>query len=368
MILTGKKIFNFDWILFLLVLFLIIFGLVIQYSLSLNTAFGVSNLFVRQSVFAVIGLILLFIVSLIDFRNLKPLIYFIYIITNLLLLVVLFFGETVRGVKGWFHYGIINFQPVELAKIVLILVLAYFWGFSKKREVSIKRIFLSFLIIFLPLILILKQPDLGSALAIIGLWLIFLLIVDNNIKHFIVLGLIIVILLSFSWFVWLKDYQKTRLMIYFEPGRDLLGKGYQINQSIITVGSGKLFGRGLGFGPQSQLRFLPLSETDFVFATIGEETGFLGAGMVLIFFLVIIKRILKIAKKAYDQFGSLIAIGVSAYIFIQLIINIGMNIGLMPIIGIPLPFLSYGGSSMVCSLLAIGLVESIAIHQPRLEV
>ncbi|MEK7580062.1 MAG: rod shape-determining protein RodA [Patescibacteria group bacterium] len=365
---SGKKILSFDWILFLVILFLIIFGLVIQYSLSLNVPFNIANLFIRQLIFAIIGISFLFLVSSVDFRNLKPLIYFIYIITNLLLVAVLFFGETIRGAKGWFHYGFINFQPVELAKVAVILVLAYFWGLSKKKEVSIKTIFLSFLIIILPVALILKQPDLGSALVIIGLWLIFLLIVDNNIKHFIALSLIIVILFSVGWFVWLKDYQKTRLMIYLEPGRDPLGKGYQINQSIITVGSGKLFGRGLGFGPQSQLRFLPLSETDFVFATIGEETGFLGAGLVLIFFLVIIRRILKIAKKAYDQFGSLIAIGVSAYIFIQLIINVGMNIGLMPIIGIPLPFLSYGGSSLVSSLLAIGLVESIAIHQPRIEV
>lgn len=354
---------RFDWIIFFAIIVLVAAGLSIQYSLSLNAHEILPSTFTRQAIFVGFGLVLFFFFSSINFRALKAYAPFLYIFILLLLVGVLFFGRVYRGVKGWLSIGPFNIQLVEFAKIILVISLASFWAKYRERFVPIWRVVLSFLIVLLPLILVILQPDLGSGLLLVGLWLAIFLLADRQIKHVVLVGLTIVLIIVISWFFLLKDYQKERVLTYLNPHRDPLGAGWQVSQSIVAVGSGKFLGRGLGLGPQSQLKFLPAAKTDFVFAALGEELGFLGCFLVLGAFFVLFFRMLRVARESSDDFGVILALGMASLFFIQVVANIGMNLGILPITGIPLPLISYGGSSLIVSLISFGILESIYIYR-----
>ncbi len=354
---------RFDAILFILTVLLIVFGLVIQYSLSLAVEGESTGDFFKQCIFALIGLILFLIVFLTDFRFVRSSAYIIYLLTILLLIGVLFFGQVFRGVQGWLSLGFFNFQPAELAKLTAIIILAKFWQ-EARLPVRLKHILISFILILPLIFLIIRQPDLGSALMIIILWFGILFLVDKNKKHFISLLVILILVFSSSWLFFLQDYQKDRILTYINPQGDPLDRGYQITQSIVAVGSGQVVGRGFGLGPQSQLRFLPAGETDFIFAVLAEEFGFIGCLLLLGIYAGLFYRLIRLARTVYDNFGLILILGTTLSIFFQAFINIGMNIGLVPVVGVPLPFVSYGGSSLLISLISIGLVESVVTHQP----
>ncbi len=355
------KLKSFDQTLFVLTFLLVVIGLVLQYSLSLSNPSV--NFFSKQCIFAIIGFLFFWAIFFIDFRFIKATAFLIYLLSILLLGAVLIFGKYLRGTRGWLDFGFFNFQPAELAKLAAIIILAKFWQVARS-SIKPRHLFFSFLLILPLFLLIIKQPDLGSALTIILIWLGVVFLVDSNKKHLLSLLLIIILVSTFSWFFLLKDFQKDRISIYLNPARDPLKRGYQISQSIIAVGSGQFFGRGFGLGPQSQLKFLPDSETDFAFAVLAEEFGLLGCLLLLGIYSLLLLRLMRIARHVYGNFSLVLICGVTIYLFFQMIINVGMNIGLAPIIGLPLPLVSYGGSSLVLTLISLGLVESVLGHQP----
>lgn len=354
---------RFDAVLFICMVLLITFGLATLYSLSLSLEYeGMSNIN-KQLIFTGIGLVLFGMVSVTDFRFFRSFAYWIYIIAILLLVAVLIFGTTFRGVRGWLSVGGFNFQPTELAKLAVILVLAYFWQ-EARRPIKITDVMVSFMIVLPSIYLILRQPDFGSAAMIIILWIAIFLLVDKNKKHIAGLLVILIILMSLSWLFVLQGYQKDRILTYFNPDLDPLGRGYQITQSMIAVGSGQIIGRGFGLGSQSQLHFLPAPDTDFIFAALAEEFGLVGSLLLLGLFSLLIYRLIQISKAVYGNFSLVLVLGITLYIFLQMGINIGMNVGLIPVVGVPLPLVSYGGSSLLISMISLALVESVVMHQP----
>lgn len=361
-----KKIFfsahNFDWWLFVFIFILIVFGILIIYSIGISSETAGLIRFYKQIIFAVIGLIILFVISSIDYRFFNNYAYVLYGLGIFLLIAVLF-SSPIRGTAGWFNIGFLTFQPVEIAKIFLVFFLARFFSLQAFSMDKIKNIVLSGVVTGIYVVLVLMQPDLGSALIFIALWIGFILLSNVNKKQLLVLLLILTMITVGSWFAILKDYQKERISTFINPSRDSLNTGYNVMQSIIAVGSGKLFGRGLGLGPQSQLNFLPEQEADFIFAVICEELGFFGALLIISLFTLIFYRIWSIARKAQDAFTSYLAYGILIIIFVQTVVNIGMNIGFLPITGLPLPWISAGGSSLIVNLLLIGLLESMYQHE-----
>lgn len=337
-------------------LLLLLTGILVIFTSSRELAF-------QQSIFAIIGIVAFLFVSYLDYRSIKNLITPLYIIIFLLLIFVLFLGIETRGSVRWIPLGFFNIQPSEFAKPVLILVLANFWS---KNYPNWKNIIIS-LLWSLPLaILIFRQPDLGSALTIFAIWMGMLLASHISFKKIIVLALITIFILPLSWFS-LHDYQRQRILSFLSPQSDPLGRGYNLIQSTIAVGSGQLLGRGLGQGTQSRLQFLPEFRTDFIFASIAEEMGFIGSLAILFLYLFLIAYFLKLSEKSFDFFGHLIVFGVMSMLLFQTAVNIGMNLGLIPITGITLPLISYGGSSLVATLISLGLVASVARFKRRVD-
>lgn len=356
---------SFDWSLFFIVFVLISISLAIQYSLCLDLEKNNFTYFYRQLLFAGVGMFLFFLFSFLDYRSFKTYAFPLYFIFLILLAVVLFTGTTFRGTKGWLTIGTFNFQAVEFGKIVIVVILAKFWNAKIKNGIFIREIIQSGLLVLFPFILVFFQPDFGSASILFLVWFFILIVIDRQTKHFIwifILGLIIALSL---WNFVLVDYQKNRILTYLNPQADPFGRGYQISQSMVAIGSGKLWGRGLGLGPQSQLRFLPQTRTDFTFSVVAEELGLIGVSLIMVFYLILFYRFLKLTRVAYDDFALVLIIGFASIFLIQIAINIGMNIGLVPIIGITLPLLSYGGSSLITSLVMLGILQSILLHKTR---
>lgn len=353
---------NFDWILFSSVLLLVCFGLAEIYSISLGKETLDLLNFKKQILFILIGFFLLFSFSFIDYYFLRNYSNYIYLFGIILLVGIFFFGQTVRETKGWFSIGSFSVQPVEFVKIILIIFLARFFSSISIRIRPLKHLILSFIgaIFFVGLVIV--QPDFGSALILLFIWLSMISFVGFEKKYFIIIGLILLILFFCSWFFLFKDYQKERILTYVNPKFDQLDRGYNASQAIIAVGSGGLTGRGIGLGSQSQLNFLPEAQNDFIFAVIAEELGFLGVAFVLLFFSIFFIRSLKALNKINNDFGIFFILGAVSLIFIEMFINIGMNIGILPIVGISLPFVSYGGSALLSSLILIGIIESIIIR------
>lgn len=356
-----NKFFKVDWVLFLSSLLLLGIGLSVLYSISMATPEeGKIGIFWRQVIFAIVGIAGMIFFAFTDYRIFKSRSTPIYFITLVVLFLVLFFGVTVRGTAGWIGFGIFNVQPVEIAKLVLIIFLASFISQKKMEIGETGRLVVSFLLSGAIIFLVIKQPDFGSAMVLLGIWLGMTFVSGVSLKKIIIILMAGVITATFTWFQ-LEPYQKDRILGLVKPGVvDPRGSGYNVNQSIIAVGSGGLMGKGIGHGSQSQLNFLPEKHTDFIFASIAEELGLLGSLFVLGLYAAIFYRMKIIAMNAPDNFGYLIVIGIMVMFFVQVFENIGMNMGVMPVTGIPLPLLSYGGSSLVSVLVSIGILSNIS--------
>lgn len=337
-----------NWPITLCIGFLVSISLLIIYSSSPELA-------VQQAVYFVIGFIFYLFLAQFDYRFLKNYTLPLYVLILVLLLLTLVLGFESRGAIRWIPLGLFSIQPSEFAKPVLILLLARFWS---DHVPNWKNIGKSFLWLILPGILIYKQPDLGTFLTVLAIWLAMLFASRVSLKKMLVLALVSILVFPAAWLTF-KDYQKQRLTSFLSPGSDPLGTGYNIIQSTIAVGSGQFFGRGLGRGTQSRLQFLPEFRTDFIFASIAEELGFLGSLLIILIYLYLLTYILRKAEGSSDAFGFLIIFGIVSMLFFQTVINIGMNMGIFPITGITLPLISYGGSSMISVLICLGIASSV---------
>ncbi len=352
-----------DWILITAVLLLVGMGFLSIYSSSLGKD-DFSNL-KKQIIFFGIGLFLMFALSFFDWRALREDPYFIlalYFLCLVSLAGLFFFASEIRGVKAWYKLGPFCFDQIEFTKIVLIILLAKYFSMRHVEVYRIRHILLSGLYFLLPVILIFFQPNLGSVLVLIVLWLGMLLISGISLRHFLFLTLCFILIFILSWSFALKDYQKARIISFISPQFEPLGISWNQNQAKIAIGSGGILGEGLGQGSQTQYGFLPESQTDFIFAAITEEFGLMAVSVILFLFSILIWRIKKIATISQSNFPRLFASGVSLLLVSQIFINIGMNIGLLPIIGISLPLVSYGGSSLISIFLALGILQSIKTH------
>ncbi len=352
---------NFDWLIFAAVILLIAFSLVEIYSVALGQEkFSLLN-FQKQLVFAGIGIVLLFVFAFFDSLYLKSLSKYLYIFGVIVLVSVLIFGSTIRGTKGWFNIFGFGLQPVEFIKIVLILFLAkYFSGLATKVKTA-RHFIISAVSAFFLIFLVLMQPDFGSALILGTIWLIMIMAAGFPKKYFIIVAAVAVVALTVSWLFLFKPYQKERIQTFLDPTANSLESGYNISQAMIAVGSGGLMGKGVGFGSQSQLKFLPEAQNDFIFAVISEELGLLGVLLILGFYSLFFYRCFTSLRKVGNDFGIFFIIGSAGLIFIQMFINIGMNLGIMPVVGLALPFVSYGGSSLLSLLILVGIIENIII-------
>jgi len=352
-----------DWILIGAVILLLTIGMLSIASASAARTGAFTN-FKKQLAFAIIGLGLLGAFSMTDYRflrNYSAVVLTLYLFSIFLLTLLLILGGKVRGAASWFHFGIINFEPIEITKFILIALLAKYFS-SRHIDFGLSRhIAISGFYILIPTLLALFQPDLGSAVLIIFIWVGIMIVSGIRVKHLLILFLIFSIISGASWLFLLKDYQRGRILTFFEPQRDPLGQGYNVSQSIIAIGSGGFLGRGLGHGSQSQLNFLPEQHTDFIWATIGEEWGFLGLSFVLILFGIIFWRLFITAIIATTNFARLFIFGFMVLLLAHISINIGMNMGFMPVTGISLPLLSYGGSNLIATLIAFGVIQNIRI-------
>lgn len=351
---------RFDWVLATSVFLLLVLSLVALYSISLSKTNPDFLNFKKQLIFIFIGLAGFFAFSMLDYKWLGFYNFVIYGLAVALLIGVLIFGQVIRGTQGWFGFGWFNFQPVELAKLAIIIFLAKYFSRGAHEIFNFKHIAVSGIFSGVLIGLVLLQPDFGSALVLFFLWLGMLFLIGIKRSHFVLLLLLVAVLLAGSWFFVFEDFQKERIMSFLDASRDPLGRGYNIIQAQIAVGSGEILGRGIGFGPQSQLRFIPESQTDFIFAVLAEELGFLGVALVLGLWGIIFWRIVRIAKRARDDFSLFLTAGAAIVFLIQVFINVGMTVGVAPVTGISLPFLSYGGSALVVNLAMVGILESVA--------
>ena len=349
---------GFDLGVFACVLLLLLISNLIIYSTSSNSP----EIFLRQIVYSVIGIIIFFLVSHTQMQFLKQISVPFYLLTIFFLIFTFIWGLETRGSTRWIDLKLFIFQPSELFKPALILFLGSY--FSDRKTIKLKEFLLSIVFISLPLFLIFKQPDLGNTIVILAIWFFACLVARISWRIVSFLPLFILLLLPLLWNL-IKDYQRQRIIAFLNPNLDPFGSAYNTIQAIIAVGSGQFFGRGLGRGSQSQLNFLPEARTDFIFATVAEELGFIGALLLLSLFLFLIWRILKIGSNSADSFKTLVATGVASLIMTQVFISIGMNMGLLPVAGITLPFLSFGGSSLITTLICLGFVVSIKKEEER---
>lgn len=352
-----------NWLLITPALLLVLFGIVMSYSLSTAQDVPDFSIFWKQVIFSFVGIILLFILSSIDYRFYKSWYIGVYSLAVLLLISVLLFGVTIRGTRGWFNIFGVTVQVVEFVKLLMIIAFSAYLVRLKVSLVRFQDVVISGAGMAILVILTFLQPDLGSGMLLLGIFLGMLLLVKTKRLYIIILILIIVISSTIGWFFILQDFQKDRILTFINPERDPLGAGYNLQQSIIAIGSGQLFGRGLTLGPQSRLEFLPEAQNDFVFAVIAEAMGFAGVLLLFFLFVFLILQLLRVARRARDDFGILLASGIAIALIIQTVINISTNLGLLPVAGLPLPFVSAGGSSLLVSLGAIGIVASIDYHQ-----
>ncbi len=352
---------NLDWLLFTSVLLLAIFGLVEIYSIALGQGSADLTDFRKQSFFICLGVFLLLVFSFVDFQSLKSVNRYLYIFGVIFLLAVLLVGDTIKGTKGWFNIMGFGIQPVEIIKIILIIFLARLFSTAAFKMRPLKYFLISGLSTMGLVALVLAQPDFGSSLILCFIWVFMLIVAGFDKRYFIVIFLASAIVFTSAWLFFFKDYQKERILTFLNPTYNSLNQGYNISQAIIAVGSGGITGRGVGFGSQSQLKFLPESHTDFIFAVIAEELGFMGIVLLLIFYGLFFFSCLTAIRKSKDDFAIFFILGSMGLIFIEMFINIGMNIGIMPVVGIALPFISYGGSSIIASFILIGIIQNIII-------
>lgn len=354
---------DFDWLLLGLVLLLSVISVVEIKSATLHTKFHGFD--TKQIGFLAVGLALMFLISLIDYHRLIDFAHWAYGVSILSLLAVYLFGTRVLGGKRWIGFHGVHFQPSEWIKLVLIIVLArYFWSLAG-RQLTWPDIAKAGVLVIIPMAFVLKQPDLGTALTYIPILICGLFLGGIRIRQvaIIVLALTLLGLIAWKSGKHLKPYQQARINAFINPDSDPRGSGYQIRQSLIAVGSGGIWGKGSNRGTQTQGDFLPIPYTDFIFAAFCEEHGFIGAIGVLLLYFFVLMRLIQNAQTASDLPGSFIIMGIVAVIVFQIAVNIGMVVGLMPVTGIPLPLMSYGGSSILFTFLAFGIVMNIRMRR-----
>ncbi len=358
---------NFDWVLFGLAIILTTIGLLVIYSTSFKAANLISPVDAKnQLIFAAIGLVGLILAARMDYRGWAKLTPIVYVLMIISLIAVLVLGKTALGATRWINLGFFQFQPSEFAKLAMILVLAKYFTSNYDFMENPRHLVVSLIYVLVPTGLVLAQPDLGTALVLLVIWLVMAIVA--RVRWGYLVALAAVGLAAIPMLVpLLKPYQRSRLEVFLNPTADPLHTGYNVVQSTIAVGSGQVYGRGLASGSQSQLNFLPSQHTDFIFAVLGEKLGFIGGMLVIVLFVALLLRGLSIAASAEDRFGVFVASGIVTMLLFHLFINIGMNVGLLPVTGIPLPFVSYGGTSLLVSLVAIGLLESIAVRRKKLQ-
>lgn len=354
---------NFDWAFLAVVLCLIGAGLLTLYSSSYVNQIEV---FYKQLAFIGLGLLIALVTTFLDYRVFERLAWPSYVIVILLIVAVAIFGKAASGSQRWLALGPLNIQPSELAKFSIILVLARFYSRDKAPPLNgygLKELLPIFAVVGCPMLLVFLQPDLGTAI-MIGL-VASSIIIFCQIRTRTLLGLIAAVLVAvpLAYNFVLKEYQRDRVRTFLDPQRDPLGEGYHSIQSMIAVGSGQVFGKGYLQGTQSKLDFLPKHHTDFIFSSFAEEWGFMGGLFILSLYVLLIFLGVDIAQKSKDKFGSVLAIGAISLIAWHVIVNIGMEIGVLPVVGVTLPFFSYGGSSVITVMLAVGILLSVSYRR-----
>ncbi|MBU1071423.1 rod shape-determining protein RodA [Patescibacteria group bacterium] len=350
-----------DWSLIIIVLLLTGVGLLTIY--GIGSPESVISL-KKQSIFLGLGFLLMIILSFFDyhvFKNNSSILVILYLLSLISLIFVLF-SQEIRGASSWFHLGPINFEPIEFVKIIVILFLAKYFSLRHIELYRVRHLIVSGFYMALLVGVVILQPDFGSALVILSIWLGMIIVAGIKFRHLVVLFLILILLFVGCWFALLKDYQKTRILIFLNPQEDPYGGGYHISQSLIAVGSGSWLGQGLGANSQAGLKFLPEQHTDFIFATLAEQRGLLGVSILLVLFILLFWRAVKIILASSNNFSRLFVAGLIIMIFVQVVINIGMCMAILPVTGLTLPLVSYGGSSLVSIFIALGILQSIKVR------
>lgn len=363
-----RKIINhlkkLDLVLIFIPIFLVSLGLVAIYSSSFYKKDFLN--FKKQIFFLIIGLFLMVLISFFDWRILRTnkfLVYSLYFFSLFLLSLLYFFGKTTRGAKIWYKLGIFSFDPIEILKLSLVLVLANYFSQKHIELYNLSHILISGIFILLPSLLIFFQPNLGSVLILLFLWLAILLTSEINLRYFFALFFLVILLFFVSWQFFLKEYQKQRILGFLFPKpEDKFKINWSQNQAKIAIGSGGFWGKGILKGSQSQLGFLPEPQTDFIFASLAEQIGLVGVFLLLISFFILLYKILKICFSKNVNFTKLFGVGFASLIIFQVFVNMGMNLGILPIIGLSLPFVSYGGSSLIFNFIFLGILQSIKIN------
>ncbi len=345
--------------LFFAVLPMLLFGLVTMDSFTGNSVF-----FEKQLIWIVLGVSMFFLISGMDIRFLKQsgVLVSLFFVASILLLLVVAVGSAVKGSRSWFDFGGFSFQPSDPMKLLVILMLAKYFSRRHIEIARYKHIIISGLYALVPFFLIMLQPDFGSGLVIFLIWLGMVMVSGVSKKHLFIIFALGVISFTLLWVFAFKPYQKERIVTFVHPLTDIRGAGYNAYQSTIAVGSGRILGKGVGYGTQSRLNFLPEYETDFVFAAFAEEWGFVGVLILFFLFGVVVWRILLSALTGVTNFEMLFGMGLAIFFMSHVIVNIGMNIGLLPVTGIPVPFMSYGGSHLVTEFIGLGILMSMRRH------
>ena len=332
-------------------------GLLCVYSSTAGTGSGI---FFKQVLWICIGTVFLAIAFIVDYRTLMYSAWPFYGLVVTALVLVFIVGREISGARRWIIFGPLRMQPSEFAKIFVIIWMAY-WAEKKKHILihGIRELFFPAIVILIPVVLILLEPDLGTAAIVAFISAAMFLMLGIRRSTLLAVGGLFLAGMPFLWFS-LKEYQRQRILTFLDPSRDPLGSGYHAIQSKIAVGSGGLLGKGFLHGTQTQLKFLPEHHTDFIFSVVAEEWGFLGSGVLIFLYMLLITRIITVGLKAKDRFGALLCFGIAAYFTLHVFINISMAIGIFPVVGVPLPFISYGGSFMMINLICIGIVLNVA--------
>ncbi|MEK7664190.1 MAG: FtsW/RodA/SpoVE family cell cycle protein [Patescibacteria group bacterium] len=352
-----------DWVLIVTVVLITCFGLAGIWSAGFAKD-DFSN-FEKQVIFFIIGLVLMFLISFFNYGILRSnpyLILILYFLSLALLIGLQFFAPVIRGTKGWYKLGFLTFDPAEIVKIILIILLAKYFSMRHVEMYKLRHIMISGLYVFLPAFFIFLKPDLGGALILFVMWLGILIVSGIKLKHFLILSICFILVASFAFNFLLKDYQKERIISFLFP-YDVLGSSWNQTQAKITIGSGQIFGQGVANGSQVQYGFLPEPHTDFIFSVIAQEWGFLGISVFFVLYFILIWRILKVSAESELNFPRLFSVGFAIILISQFVINVGMNLSLLPVVGIYLPFVSYGGSGLIANFVSLGILQSMKANR-----
>jgi rod shape determining protein RodA len=355
---------GYDWFLLGSVIFLCAMGLAVLFSTTYDL--NISSEASKQAINVVLGFVGLFVLSRLDYRMFKSYTGVLYIILILLLLSVQLFGKTANEAQRWIDFGFFQFQPSLLSQFLMAIILAKYFSENYEELQKLWPVIKSAIYVGIPTVLVAFEPNLGTAFVFVFMWGVMLLVSNAKKIYLALAGIAGIATLPAVWF-FMKDYQKQRVLTFINPTIDPQGAGWNVNQAMIAIGSGQLWGRGLGHGTQSQLNFIPEKHTDFIFAALAEEMGFIGVLVLLFLFGVLFFRGIRIAILARDFFGTYLTIGILAMLFVHVFVNIGMNMGVMPVTGIPLPFISYGGTPILVDLMGVGILLSIYSRYKKID-